>query len=197
MAATTARVTITRTKTFTFTADFPNYSGLTDAQILAAARLPGNPASVGELLATTPGANGSVAVASDWSVSARSNIEPYTVWTPSTAVNLTSGVRHSPTASGNRIFIPRVAGTTGATEPAWPSAIGAEVISGTVTYVATDKFTTFPAWLATTAYEKGQIATSAGAQYMVTVAGTSGGTAPSTTVGTTVVNGTVTFLRLV
>ncbi len=135
MAATTARVTITRTKTYTFTADFPNYSGLTDAQILAAAKLPGNPASMGDLLATSPGANGSVAVSSDWSVAARSNIEPYTVWTPSTAVTLTAGVRHSPTASGNRLYIPTVAGTTGATEPSWPTAIGAEVVSGTVTFL--------------------------------------------------------------
>jgi hypothetical protein len=197
MAATTARVTITRTKTYTFTADFPNYSGLTDAQILAAAKLPGNPASMGELLATSPGANGSVAVSSDWSVAARSNIEPYTVWTPNTAVTLTAGVRHSPTASSNRIYVPTVAGTTGATEPSWPTAIGSEVVSGTVTYIATDKFTTFPAFQASTAYGKGQIVTSAGAQYLATVAGTSGGSAPSTTVGSTVVNGTVTFLRLV
>lgn len=137
MAATTARVTFTKTKTFTFTADYPNYSALSNAEILAAANLPNGTLAIGELLAGSTAMNGVITTTADWSVSSNTDIEPYTTWSASTL--LASGARISPTTPTTKLYTAS-AGTTGTTEPTWPTTNGATVASGTVTFTCISKF---------------------------------------------------------
>lgn len=136
MPATTARVTFTKTKTFTFTADYPNYSALSDAEILAAANLPNSTLALGELLAGSAANNGAIG-AGTWSISSNTDIEPYFVWNASTA--LLVGTRITPT-NPNAYLYTATAGTTGATEPTWPTTLAATVVSGTVTFTCIAKF---------------------------------------------------------
>ena len=137
MAATTARVTFTKTKTFTFTVDYPNYSALSDAQILANANLPNGTLAIGELLAGSAAMNGAIVDSVPWAVSANTDIEPYTTWSASTL--LAVGARISPTTPTTKLYT-ATAGTTGTTEPTWPTTNGATVVSGTVTFTCISKF---------------------------------------------------------
>ncbi len=136
MAATTARVTFTKTKTFTYTVDIPNYSALSDVDILVAANLPNGPNSIGELLAGSAANNGAISSGS-WSVVTNTDIEPYTTWNASTA--LASGARISPTVPSTKLYTAS-AGTTGSSEPTWPTTVSATVVSGTVTFTCIAKF---------------------------------------------------------
>lgn len=200
MAKTTARITFTKTKTFTVTLDFPGQTSLTDSELLTSA---GGAAgafgqlSLGELLAGAPSANGVVGNG-NWSVSVtKSAIEPYTMWFASTA--LTAGTRVAPVSPGNRLYVVTVAGTTGTTEPTYNTTIGGTTSSGTVTLMAMDKFFTAATFATSTAYTAGQVVKPTGgsaAEFLVTVGGTSGASAPTwpTTIGSTVTSGGVTFL---
>ena len=133
---TTARVTFTKTKTFTFTADYPNYAALTDAEILAAANLPNSTLALGELLAGSVANNG-VITSGAWSITANTDINPYFVWAASTA--LTVGTRISPTTPTAYLYTAS-AGTTGTTEPTWPTTVGGTVVNGGVTFTCIAKF---------------------------------------------------------
>ena len=146
MAATTKRVTFTKTRTFTFTVDIPNYASVLDADVLAAAKLPNGYCSLGELLAGSSANNGSItnpdtvggAASSAWSVSGTGTpIEPYYTWTASTL--LAVGTRVSPTTPTSKLYT-ATAGTTGTTEPVWPTTVGGTVTNGTVTFTCIAKF---------------------------------------------------------
>ena len=138
MAATTRRVTFTKTKVFTFTVDFPNYSAVTDANILAAAKLPNGACALGELLAGSAANNGAIsnqdtvsAPSSAWAVSGTgSNIEPYFMWTASTALVL--GDRITPTVPTSKLYQVTTAGTTGATEGTTTSGNATAMVVGGV-----------------------------------------------------------------
>lgn len=136
MATTTARVTFTKTKTFTYTVDIPNYSALSDADILVACNLPNASNSIGELLAGSVANNGAIA-SGPWSVVTNTDLEPYTIWNASTALALNA--RISPTTPTGKLYTAS-AGTTGATEPTWPTTLAATVVSGTVTFTCIAKF---------------------------------------------------------
>ena len=136
MTATTARVTFTKTKIFTYTVDFPNYSALSDAEVLVAANLPNGSNAIGELLAGSTANNGSITTGT-WAVSANTDIEPYTIWSASTL--LAVGARISPTVPSTKLYT-ATAGTTAATEPTWPTTVGGTVASGTVTFTCIAKF---------------------------------------------------------
>jgi hypothetical protein len=115
-----------------------------------------------------------------------------------TAVAHAAGDFVAPTGSfGGDQFMAQNAGTTGATEPAWPAAFGATVTDGTITWVNSGQ-----TWLPSTAYTAGMVAqpTSPGVYrigflYKATNTGTTAATAPvwPTTIGGTVVDGTVTW----
>lgn len=200
MAKTTARITFTKTKSFTVTLDFPGQTSLSDAELLTSA---GGAAgsfgqlSLGELLAGASSASG-VVNNGNWSVSiSKAAIEPYSMWFASTV--LTAGARVAPTNPGNRLFVSTGAGTTGSTEPTWNNTIGGNTTSGTVTFMAIDKFFTASTFATGTVYATGQVVKpSAGsaAEFLVIAAGTSAGSAPSwpTTIGATVSSGSVGFL---
>lgn len=137
MAATTARVRFTRTVTYAFTADYPNYSTLTDAEILAAASLPNGTLSVGELLAGSTANNGAVTPGS-WSITSNTDIEPYFVWTASTVLALST--RITPTVPTDKLYSVTTAGTTASTEPTWPTTVGQTVTNGTAVFTCIAKF---------------------------------------------------------
>jgi hypothetical protein len=203
MAKTSARATYTRTKLIAATVDMPNQSGLSDANLRIAAITPGGPLQSGEVLATSPGAAGSITLSgADWVISGRVNVEVYTPWSASTAVSL--GQRISPSALTNRLYFVNAAGTFGSTEPAWNATIGAETNSGTATLIAIDKFLhsgNCPIFATSTAYTKGQVVRPSAYpshEYVVVVPGTSSGSpatfSASPTIGsTTVVSGDVTL----
>ena len=137
MAATTARVRFTRTVTYAFTADYPNYSALTDAEILAAASLPNGTLAVGELLAGSSANNGAITPGA-WSVTSNTDIEPYFVWLPSTALALSTRV--TPTVPTDKLYSVTTAGTTSTTEPTWPTTLGQTVTNGTAVFTCIAKF---------------------------------------------------------
>lgn len=146
MAATTKRITFTKTRVFTFTVDIPNYSTVSDADTLVAAKLPNGYCALGELLAGSAANNGTItnadtvggASSAAWAVSGTgTNIEPYYTWSASTA--LTAGTRITPSAPTNKLYTAS-AGTTGTTEPTWPTTVGGTVVSGTVTFTCINKF---------------------------------------------------------
>jgi uncharacterized membrane protein YeaQ/YmgE (transglycosylase-associated protein family) len=60
--------------TYAFTADYPNYSALSDAEILAAASLPNGTLAVGELLAGSSANNGALTLASGATTTANNGI---------------------------------------------------------------------------------------------------------------------------
>jgi lambda family phage minor tail protein L len=62
--------------------------------------------------------------------------EIYTAWTASTAVALGTRVRATTLQASGLQFICTVAGTTGGTEPVWPTDIGSTVVDNTVTWTA-------------------------------------------------------------
>lgn len=96
-----------------------------------------------------------------------------------------------------------VAGTTGASQPTWPTTIGGTVVDGTVTWQAV-AYVDFPTsqptgtWAATTPETGGftiTVPTRPHLAFVATVGGTTGGTQPNWPVnpGATVVDGTVTW----
>lgn len=196
MAKTTKRVAFQRTITYTYFADMPGFSTETDAVALTAANLPGGSNSIGELLAGTNTANGTINKGA-WSVSSAGvNIEPYSMWVASLATAI--GARHTPTTGGNRLYVATTNGTTAATEPTWSTTIGASVTSGTVTYRVIDKFGSVLTFAVSTAYTAGQVVkpTSGSTQeYVVTTAGTSAASAPTwgATLGQAITGGTAVF----
>ena len=111
----------------------------------------------------------------------------HAVWTAATVLAL--GDIRKPTASNNYWYEVTTAGATGNTQPTWTTTVGSTV---------TEKDSTATAWAATTVLTAGAIrrpTVANGYLYEVTTGGTTAGTQPSwpTTVGATVVNGTVTF----
>ncbi len=200
MAKTTARITFTKTKTFTVTLDFPGQTSLTDSELLTSA---GGAAgafgqlSLGELLAGAPSASG-VITNGNWSVqTTKQAIEPYSMWFANTV--LTAGLRIAPVSPGNRLFVVISPGTTGSTEPSWATTVGATTSNGTAVFMAIDKFFSILTFGTSTGYSVGQVVRPNGgssAEFLVTSGGTSGGSAPSwpTTIGSSVVSGGVTFL---
>jgi len=146
MAATTKRITFTKTRVYTFTVDIPNYSTVSDADTRTAALLPNGWCSLGELLSGSTANNGTItnpdtvggASSTEWTVSGTStNIEPYTTWSATTV--LASGARISPTTPTSKLYTAS-AGTTGATEPTWPTTVGGTVVNGSVTFTCISKF---------------------------------------------------------
>lgn len=200
MAKTTARITFTKTKTFTVTLDFPGQTSLNDAELLTSA---GGAAgafgqlSLGELLAGATSASGVISNG-NWSVSvSKSAIEPYSMWFANTV--LTAGARVAPTNPGNRLYVVTSPGTTGSTEPTWGTTIGGTQTNGTVTFMAIDKFFTALTFATSTVYTAGQVVKpSAGsaAEFLCIGNGTSAGSAPAwpTTIGATVTSGGAQFL---
>lgn len=210
MPKTTKRISFQRTITYTYTADMPLLSATGDADALIIANQPGGVNSLGELLAGSTSANGTISAGS-WAVTGTSgNIEPYSIFVPSYAY--TVGMRVSPANGGNRLYICRVAGTSGASEPTWDTTIGNDTVSSGATFIAVDKFGTSntggvtPSSVRTfannTAYTKGQIVKPSGGsaqEFVVTAAGTSASTGTPTwptTVGGSVTSGTATFLLI-
>jgi hypothetical protein len=200
MAKTTARITFTKTKQFTVTLDFPGQTSLTDAELLTSAGGASGAfgqLSLGELLAGSTSASGVVSNGS-WSVQvSKSAIEPYSMWFASQV--LTAGVRVAPTNPGNRLFVVITGGTTGSTEPSWNNTIGGTTSNGSVSFMAIDKFFTALTFAVSTGYTAGQVVkptSGSAAEFLVTVGGTSGGSAPTwpTTIGATVTSGGVTFM---
>jgi len=132
-------------------------------------------------------------------------------------------VRTTHANANNHVYTVSVAGTSGATEPIWPTGIGAIIVNGTVTfkeanlgvyYTSRDPYLTLttpsyqsfgpvpaPYFLASHAYAVGEYvqpyaSAYTGAVYRVTIAGTSGvepATWPALYSGTTIASGTVTF----
>lgn len=145
MTATTRRVTFTKTKTYTFTVDFPNYSLVSDATILANAKLPNGACALGELLAGSSANNGAItnpdtvtAPSDAWAVSGvGANIEPYFVWQANTLY--AAGTRVSPTTPSDKLYTAS-AGTSGPTEPTWPTTVGETVVNVGVTFTCIAKF---------------------------------------------------------
>jgi Bacteriophage tail sheath protein len=100
-------------------------------------------------------------------------------------------------ANGN-IELVTVAGTSGATAPAWPTVVGTVTVDGGVSWklIPTGTGSLFPAWTTSQAFAVGaEILDSNGNLQRVTVAGTSGATPPAwnTTIGGTTTDGTVTW----
>lgn len=81
------------------------------------------------------------------------------------------------------IYRCKVPGTSGGSEPTWPTTIGLTVVDGTVTWICYVKEAV--AWAATTAKVVGdrvKKVASNGHAYVCTVAGTTGGSEPAWTV---------------
>lgn len=199
MAKTTARITFTKTKSFTVTLDFPGQTSLTDAELLTSAGGASGAfgqLSLGELLAGAASASGVVNNGS-WSVqTSKSAIEPYSMWFANTA--LTAGLRVAPTNPGNRLFVVTGAGTTGTTEPSWNNTIGGTTSNGSVIFMAIDKFFSAATFATSTGYSVGQVVkpTAGSAAEFLVISGGTSSSAPTwpTTIGTTVVSGSVTFM---
>lgn len=201
MPKSTRRVTFTRSVTFTYTADVANYVGSSDADALAAANLPGGVNSIGELLAGSLAANGSISRGA-WAVSgAGVLVEPIGLFVPSFAYSV--GQRVAPSINpANRIFVVRTAGTSAGSEPTWNTTVGQTTASGGVTFMAIDRFATPTTRANSTAYTAGQVirpSANSLKEYLVVTGGTSGAAAPSfvganDAVGATITDGTVTLL---
>lgn len=96
-------------------------------------------------------------------------------WAASTAYALND--RAVPTTRNGYVYKVTVAGTSGASEPTWPTVIGNTVVDGGVTWECEEQY-----WSASTAYAQGdQITPYNGQTYVCTLAGTSGTTEPTWT----------------
>lgn len=204
MPKSTRRVTFTRSVTFTFTAEFANYVGQTDADALTAANLPGGVNSIGELLAGSLAANGQRSPGA-WSVSGSGVlVEPIGLFVPGFVYTI--GQRVAPSSNpADRIFI--VSARTGnfqsgASEPTWNTTIGQTTTSNNVTFMAVAKFTAPLTRANSTAYTAGQIirpSANSLKEFLVTTGGTSAASAPSfvganDAIGASFADGTATLL---
>ncbi len=123
-----------------------------------------------------------------------------TPWQASTHYNLGQEILVLRTANNTLwVNVVTVAGTSAAAPPpAWPAAVGALTVNGTVTFLNQGTPTVIPlaTWTATHAYAaRKRILDTNGNIEIVTIAGTSGGGAPnwSTTPGTTTTDAGVTW----
>lgn len=145
MATTTARVTFTRTKTFSFTVDYPNYSALSDADILTAANLPNGVLGLGELLAGSA-PNLGVVSADAWTVANNLDVEEMAYWAPS--ISFASGDLILPTVPTPFVLTAGAAGTHGATEGIRTAVNATAMVAGRVyeiNAVGTTDFTKYGA----------------------------------------------------
>lgn len=96
MANTTKRVTFTKTRSYSFTVDYPNYGSdggnVSDASILAAAVLPNGTCALGEMLAGSDSNLGVItnvdppgAVSTQWYVGHSYSMPPYSTWSAKAA----------------------------------------------------------------------------------------------------------------
>lgn len=214
MPKSTRRVTVTRTVTFTATIDTVGRPEETDANmltLLGGASGTTGPLSIAELLSGSIAANGSISRGS-WAVTGTSaNIEPYSTRTGSLAMAVGQRIASLSPPSGSeaalgKLFVVTVAGTTGAgaTEPAWNLTDGGTTTDGTVTFRTIPKFPTISNFAANTSVSQGAIvrpAANSMREFLVTTAGTTGGSAPTwtsaDTSGQTLTSGTATFTSIV
>jgi len=152
MAVTTRRVYFEKTVKYKFALDIPNRENLNNSAALTYATGAGGPlystSDIGELLAGSAWNNGSETVTSDWAVSsspAPSNVEEYFMFTASYAYSLNQRVvptNPNNAVSGSNAFVYKVttAGTTGSSEPTWPTTAAQTVTSGTVTFTCLAKY---------------------------------------------------------
>ena len=117
-----------------------------------------------------------------------------TAWASATSYAV--GDVRRPTAGNGRIYRCIVAGTSGGSQPTWPTTDRGYVVDGSVTWQDCTNDT--PRFATSTAYTLGQIvrpSTNNGHTYRVTTAGTSGGSEPTwpTTSQGTVTSGSVVF----
>ena len=153
MATTTRRVYLEKTVKYKFALDIPNSAGLSNTAALAYATGPGGPlnanADIGELLAGSDWTDGSITVSSNWAVSsspAPANVEAYSVFVPNYSYSVGDYVvpadPSDAIASNGTAYYYRVtsAGTSGSSEPNWPTTTNANVNNGSVTFQAKTKF---------------------------------------------------------
>lgn len=121
--------------------------------------------------------------------------DTYLYWSSTTTIE--EGDRYIPTAIGALYYVCTTAGITGASEPTWPTVIGNSVTDGTVvwrcegTYSGPAKYTTGVKTVGMKVIPTSQN----GCWYECIVAGTASGepTWPTTALGDTVTDGTVTW----
>lgn len=218
MPKSTRRVTVTRTVTFTATLDTVGRPEETDANmlvLLGGAAGSTGPLSIAELLSGSISANGAIS-RGNWSVTGTSvNIEPYATRTPSLAMTVGQRIASLTPPSGSeaalgKLFVVTVAGTTGsgAAEPAWNLSDGATTTDGGVTFRTIPKFptiVTFGVDVNTNgSLSQGAIVRPAAGsmrEFLVTTAGSFGGSTPTwtnaDTAGQTLVSGTLTLTSIV
>lgn len=165
------RVTVERTVTYRTTIDLPGYTDESDANmlvLLGGADGKKGTLAMGELLAGSDLANNGSITKSNWSVTARSNVEPY-ITRPNNA-KLSVGTRVvsvSPRAGKEaalgKLFIVTQAGTTADlsgtefTEPNWAVTDGGVTSDGTVKYMAIPRFYTVVNFAAGTLFPVGTV----------------------------------------
>ena len=118
-------------------------------------------------------------------------------WSASTAYAINDRVK--PTTNNGYYYIAQTAGTSGATEPAWPATVTDEttVTDGTVTWVPIQIPSIPPTWSASTVYAiNGRVKPTAnnGYYYTAVTAGTSGATEPAWSASGAVTDGAVTWV---
>lgn len=111
-----------------FTTLINNISRLTTAGSVASATLTDESLGNAALGGLIPFANAMTSV----SEVAASNGDGAAVWATTTAYSL--GAYRQPTVANTFYYSATVAGTSGASEPTWPTTVGATVVDGTVTW---------------------------------------------------------------
>lgn len=206
------RVTLTRTVTYTATIDLPGRPEETDSNMLVllggAAGTTGTLA-IGELLAGSNLANNGSITKGDWSITGTSvNIEPYITRPQNTLLALgTRVVSIKPPlgyeAALGKVFVVSSPGTTAnsATEPNWNLNDGGTTTDGIATYYTIPKFPAISTFAVSTAVTAGQIvrpSANSTKEFLVTVGGTTGASAPTwpsfDSLGATVTSGTATMV---
>lgn len=173
MATTTKRVTFTKTESFSFTVDLPNYSAVSNASILAAALLPDGACALGELLA---GSNANLGIITNadapqapstaWAIGVSSNVEEYSMWSASTA--FASGVLIAPSVSTSFLLTAGGAGTFGTTEGIRTAVNATAMVVGSVYEINVPGTTDFT--------QCGALNSTAGTKFVCTSVGTGTGT---------------------
>lgn len=191
MATTTKRVTFTKTKSYSFTVDYPNYSAVSDASVLAAALLPNGTCALGELLSGSSPNLGiitnidtALAPSTTWAVGVSSNVEACALWSASTA--FASAAVIAPSVPTSFLLTAGSAGTHGATEGIRTAVNATSMVVGNVYEINVPGTTDFT--------QDGALNSTAGTKFVCTSAGTGTGTTYLlwNGTGTTVVGG-VTF----